>query len=222
MTSIKPHKWYIEKGGKTLFLKKKQPEKRQKTFEEMLNSELLEVIFSNPKSILEIPEKRLIRYFEEELDVGNLLELFQKLDFEKQKYFLKRISDKKMKYMIKFAVKFHNVSFWEEFRNFLFKLKMDKNKAVFRKLSNLMSNGDEEVISIFFDIFYEMEEEEFLEFYKNSSKIVRIEILEKIFANSSNVVINCLLQSHARFALEELRKEISFTEQLYLFYFNKE
>ena len=98
-----------------MFLTKRQPQNREKSFEEMSNSEIFEFILKNPKKL---PKERLMQYFKQEFDLANLLELFEKIDFQSKKYFIQIIPSKKLNCLIKSAWKFNNILFQEELRNF--------------------------------------------------------------------------------------------------------
>lgn len=197
--------------------KKKQPENREKSFEEMSNLEIFECLLENPKSL---PKERVIQYLKAEFDVANLLELFEKWDFKNKKYFIQIIPKQKLDYLLKSAWKFNRILFQKEFGEFLLKLTNDNNPKsqaeIFSKLENLMSSN-EAMISILLDVFYG-KEEEFVQFYQKCSKIDRIELLERIFSDFSNTMERPIWQYQARVALEEMKKrgKITLTEQLFL------
>ncbi len=183
----------------------------------MSNSEIFEFILKNPKKL---PKERLMQYFKQEFDLANLLELFEKIDFQSKKYFIQIIPSKKLNCLIKSAWKFNNILFQEEFKKFLFDV-IDNDdpknqEEIFSKLRDLIS-CNKEMISILLDVFYG-KEEEFVQFYRECSKIDRIELLERIFSDFSNTIGRPVWQYQARVALEKMKKEkeITLTEQLFL------
>ena len=192
--------------------------KRQRPVQEMSNPEILELLLNHPESIFKISKERLVRYLETELDGRNLIELFQKLDFDAQKYFSQVIPPPKMQNMLKSAIKFHHDSFINAFMKFLCNLITNRKQAPIENI--LCTSSEEELFSILWDMLYQMKEEEFFVFYQNAAKSLKIEILETIFGHFSNTIGNCLLRCHAKTALEKLEKldQISTTERLYLAY----
>lgn len=92
------------------------------------------------EKVEEVPPNIIRKYFEEEICLGNLKILFEETEFENQKYFMRLISQRKLKNMIEFC----NFLYLQDFVEFLSQLAEDEESSerdeIFWKFAELIDS----------------------------------------------------------------------------------